>query len=457
MVRVFNVHYPVRTVILLCGEVAIICASFLLAALLHYGSDSGLVLRYDYGFYKILGVTVMAVVCLHYFDLYDPERIASATETYVRVLVVLGVLCLLLSVLGYFFPDFLMGGNVFVVGVCILTIALLLWRRTYVWLVGQPYLRERVYVLGAGDRARRLVEALRHRQHLGMEVIGWAGASGGSLSREELARKLLALKEERAVDRVIVALSDARGLMPVRELLELRLSGVYVEDATALLEKISGKIEVLDLHPSWLIFSQGFRLNFTFMLARRIVSTLVALVCLLVTLPLVPLIVLLIKLTSPGPVLYRQKRVGRGGRIFTCYKFRTMRANAEADTGPTWALDNDPRITPIGRFLRKLRLDEIPQLWNVLRGDMAFIGPRPERPEFVERLSRDIPYYGLRHTIRPGVTGWAQIRYKYGNSVEDAKEKLQYDLFYIKNMSIGLDFWIMLQTLKVILLGRGAQ
>ena len=230
-----------------------------------------------------------------------------------------------------------------------------------------------------------------------------------------------------------------------------------VDDATGLLEKISGKIEIHELHPSWLIFSDGFRLNNSLLFCRRVVSFSLALTGLLICLPAIPFIALAIKLSSPGAVLYRQKRVGLRGIVFNCYKFRTMKANAEADTGATWATDDDPRITPVGKFLRKVRLDEIPQMWNVLKGEMGFIGPRPERPEFVSKLTEQIPYYNLRHIIRPGITGWAQIRYKYGNTIEDARQKLQYDLFYIKNLSIGLDFWVSVQTLKVIILGRGAQ
>jgi lipopolysaccharide/colanic/teichoic acid biosynthesis glycosyltransferase len=178
---------------------------------------------------------------------------------------------------------------------------------------------------------------------------------------------------------------------------------------------------------------------------------------LVLSLPLLPLIMLAVKLDSSGPVLYRQKRVGRGGATFYCYKFRTMREDAEADTGATWAADDDPRITPGGKFLRATRLDEIPQLWCVLKGDMHFVGPRPERPEFVEWLSREIPFYGVRHVVRPGITGWAQVQYKYGNTLEDAREKLQYDLFYIKNVSVGLDLLILFQTIKIVLLGRGAK
>jgi sugar transferase (PEP-CTERM system associated) len=250
---------------------------------------------------------------------------------------------------------------------------------------------------------------------------------------------------------------DRRGTMPVRELLDLRLSGIKVEEATALLEKVSGKIEVDELSPSWLIFSEGFRLDPSFLMARRFISVVVSLAGLLLVLPLLPLMALAVKLTSPGPILYRQKRVGRYGVLFDCYKFRTMRADAEAKAGPTWADDDDPRTTLVGRVLRRTRLDEIPQLWNVLRGDMGFVGPRPERPEFVEWLSREIPYYHLRHIIRPGLTGWAQVRYQYGASLEESKEKLRYDLYYIKNISLSLDLLIVLHTIKIVLLGRGSR
>ncbi len=267
----------------------------------------------------------------------------------------------------------------------------------------------------------------------------------------------LAPCHRRAVERVIVALADRRATMPVHELLQLRLKGMSIQDGTALLERISGQIEVEELYPSWLIFGQGFRLDPTSMMARRSVSILLSLSLLLITLPVIPLVILLVRLSSPGPVLYRQKRVGRNGDIFNCYKFRTMRPDAEADGRAAWASDDDPRITPVGHFLRKMRLDEIPQLWNVLKGDMSFVGPRPERPEFVERLCRELPFYSLRHVIRPGITGWAQINHGYGGSVEESKEKLRYDLYYLKNMSVVLDLLIVFQTIKTVLFGRGAR
>ncbi|MGH9355916.1 MAG: TIGR03013 family XrtA/PEP-CTERM system glycosyltransferase [Terriglobia bacterium] len=458
MVRLFNVYYPIRTLVLVFGETAIVCASFLLAAMIRLGQDSVLVLEYENGFYKVLAITGIALLCFYYFDLYDTQRVPSGGETFFRVLSVLGVLSLILAGVVYFFPGFLLGGDVFFLGILILTISLIAWRWLYGWLLSQPFFRERVYVLGSGDRAQRLVDAVRKRPDLGLEVVGWAGAAAnGSLTRDQMGSQLLSLLDKNGVDHVIVAMGDGRGKMPVRELLDLRLAGVKIDDATGLLEKISGKIEVHELHPSRLIFSEGFRLNYFFLSVRRLISVTLSLCGLALCLPAIPFIALAIKLSSAGPVLYRQKRVGLRGRVFLCYKFRTMRPDAEADTGATWAADGDPRITGAGRILRHLRLDEIPQMWNVLRGDMGFIGPRPERPEFVHSLSEQIPYYNLRHIIRPGITGWAQIRYKYGNTVEDARQKLQYDLFYIKNMTIGLDFWIFVQTVKVILLGRGAQ
>jgi sugar transferase (PEP-CTERM system associated) len=312
-------------------------------------------------------------------------------------------------------------------------------------------------VLGTGERAQRLVNGLRTRSELSVEVAGWSGNLEGPVTRESIAAHLRELAGPGEIHRVIVAMPDRRGTFPVNELLKLRLEGVKIEEATSWLEKISGKIEVEHLNPSWLLFADGFRCSAGFSLLRRVASFMASALLLIIVLPVIPFVILAIKLDSAGPVLYRQKRVGRAGVIFYCHKFRTMRRDAEADTGATWAGDDDPRITRVGRFLRLSRLDEIPQLWNVLRGDMGFVGPRPERPEFIDWLSREIPFYPLRHCVSPGITGWAQIRYKYGNTQEDAKQKLQYDLYYIKNMSLGLDLFIMFQTIKIVLLGRGAQ
>jgi sugar transferase (PEP-CTERM system associated) len=457
VIRIFNVHYPKRAVLLVSGEALILFASFMFAAVLRIGHDSSRLLNEGYGLYGILAVPVVALLCMYCVDLYDGQRVSSTSEINFRLLVTLGVLSLLLALVGYLFPKFLLGGGVFVTGLFITTIALLSWRAGYAWLVRKVDLRQRIYLLGDGDRGRRIAEAIRTRDDLGMRLVGWAGSTNGLLNRETLSQNLRVLASNNGADGVIVALAERRATMPVQELLTLRLRGIKVEDGTGVLEKISGKIDVDELYPSWLIFSDGFRINSTVGAIGRAASIMVSSVLLVLVLPVIPFVALAIKLTSPGPVLYRQKRVGQGGAIFNCCKFRTMRADAEADIGATWASDDDPRITPVGLWLRRTRLDEIPQLWNVLRGDMNLCGPRPERPEFVEWLRREIPYYDLRHIVRPGVTGWAQVKYPYGSTVEDAKEKLTYDLFYIKNLSLGLDIAILLRTVKVVLWGRGAK
>jgi sugar transferase (PEP-CTERM system associated) len=457
VIRLFKVYYPLRTLVLLVGEALIVWTSFLLGMMLQNREDSWILLNVEYGYVKILVVTGVVLLFSHWFDLYDSSSLGAKWDQILRLLLVLGFVALALAGAGFLYPSILPGNGSALAGLIILTFTLLAWRAAYSWMVQQPFLRERVYVLGTGERAQRLVRGLRERSALGVEVVGWTGDVEGELTRDSVASHLLGLAQGRGVHRVIVAMPDRRGTLPVEELLDLRLGGVKVEEATSWLERISGRIEVEQLYPSWLIFAEGFRFSGFFRMVRRALNFSVALAGMVISLPLLPFIVLAVKLDSLGPVLYRQRRVGRRGIIFYCYKFRTMRVDAEADTGATWAADDDPRITRVGKFLRSSRLDEIPQLWCVLKGDMHFVGPRPERPEFVEWLSQEIPYYGVRHVVRPGITGWAQVQYKYGNTMEDAREKLQYDLFYIKNASLGLDLLIMFQTIKIVLLGRGAQ
>jgi sugar transferase (PEP-CTERM system associated) len=458
MIRLFSGYYPIRALILVTGEALMIFSSLLLGILLRFREDSYLVLNFEYGYYKILILTILALLLSHVLDLYDPVRFHAQGELYFRLLLVPGWLAIALSAAGIVFPNILLGKFSFLSGLIILALALLAWRSAFAWLVSQPLLREHVYVLGTGERAQRLVQGLKDRWELGIDVVGWTGEVSEMSTREDMAAHLREIDRAKTVHRVIVAMQDRRDTMPMQELLDLRLHrAVDIEEATTWLERISGKIEVDGLYPSWIIFAKGFRLDETFRLLRLFVNFTAAVIGLLLAAPLVPFIALAIRLDSPGPVFYRQKRVGQREKVFHCYKFRSMRPDAESDIGPTWAGDDDPRITPVGRILRMSRLDEIPQLWCVLKGDMSFVGPRPERPEFVEWLTREIPYYGLRHLVRPGITGWAQVRYKYGNTADDAKEKLQYDLYYIKNASIGLDMLIMFQTIKIVLLGRGAR
>ena len=457
MIRLFNVYYPVRTLILLIGEALIVWTSFLLGAVYTFRDDSYLVLNYEHGYQKIFVLTVLVLICSHWFDLYDTASLNAKGELYFRLLMVPGLLAFLLAAVSWIHPDFVLGSGSSAVSLLILTVALLGWRIGFGWLVQLPILVERVYVLGTGERAQRVVQGLRQNPEIGVEVASWTGKMEGAVTRDSVAAHLLEVVRKQKVHRVIVAMPDRRGTIPMPELLDLRMQGVKIEEAATWLEKISGKIEVENLYPSWIVFGEGFRRSAPFRLLRRAVSIIISLVGLIFALPLLPFIILAIRFDSKGPVFYTQTRVGKAGRLFKVVKFRTMRQDAEALSGPKWAGDNDPRVTRVGKFLRSSRLDEIPQMWCVLKGDMAFVGPRPERPEFIEWLSKEIPYYGVRHMVRPGLTGWAQVKYKYGSTVEDAREKLQYDLFYIKNMSPGLDLLVFCETIKTILLGRGGR
>ena len=464
MIRFLNAYFPARTLILGVSEACLVAFAFVAATIARLGTtDATLMLNYEQGFYKILVVAAAFITCMYYFDLYDSSVLTNQREVVTRVIQVLGTVCIVLAVLYYLYPPLELGRGIFLVGFVIVSLLLLSWRRLFLMVNSLPRFAERALIFGDGSLAEHLVNEFGSRPELGLRIVaqvrdgssedGTPAGANGAASVEGLARCV----DFHRVNRVIIAMGDRRGKLPVEQLLSMKGRGVLIQDGTEVYEAITGKLPIESLRLGWLLFSPGFHVSRARLIFKRLTSTLISVIGLALSLPLIPFIALAVKSSSSGPILYRQKRVGRNGLVFECLKFRTMRADAEADSGPTWAEDNDPRITRVGRFLRVSRLDEIPQLWNVLKGDMSFVGPRPERPEFVDRLKLQIPYYYLRHTIRPGITGWAQICYKYGNTVEDAKEKLRYDLFYIKNMAPGLDLLVLLQTIKIILLGRGAK
>jgi sugar transferase (PEP-CTERM system associated) len=463
MVKLFDAYVPARTLFLVIAETLIIFSAMVAAVFLRFGADAELTLSYQQGFLKVTVVAAVCVICLYYFDLYDSLVISNPREVVTRLIVVLGVVCLVVAVLYYLYPPLQLGRGIFLLGIILVGLALVGSRELFFALNRSAFFADSTILLGDGPLARSLAREIQNRYELGMRLVGYIGTANNAepqlngLPSVGKLDNLVALVEQKQIKRIVVALQDRRSSLPVRELLDLRLRGFQVEDGGSLLERISGKIEVDQLHPSWLIFSDGFRLQPKVLITQRLVAIVASLLLLLIMLPFIPLIALLVKLTSPGPAFYSQKRVGKNGVVFNCYKFRTMRADAEADSGPTWASDSDPRVTSIGHFLRAVRLDEIPQLWNVLRGDMNFVGPRPERPEFETSLANEIPYYHLRRVIRPGITGWAQINCGYGASVEQSKEKMRYDLYYIKNMSLTLDLLITFQTIKTVIFGRGAR
>ncbi len=464
MIRLLNAYFPRRTFFLGISEGLLIGFAFIAAAIARLGAtDASVMLSYEQGFLKVVVVAGAFVLCMYYFDLYDSAILSNRREVLSRLVQVLGTACLVLAILYYVYPPLELGRGIFLIGIAFVAVLLFLWRRLFLVINSASRFADRVLILGDGLLAEPLSKEISQRPELALNVIGHiseqndGGGEDWSLEDDDRVAELPSYVRSHRIDRIIVAMSDRKGRLPVEQLLAVKSRGVLVQDATEVYEAITGKVPLESLRLGWLLFSPSFS-DFRFVLIyKRLASVLVSLIGLLLCLFLLPFIALAIKLSSPGPILYRQKRVGREGIVFNCYKFRTMRADAEADTGATWAADDDPRITKVGSFLRTSRLDEIPQLWNVLIGDMSLVGPRPERPEFVEWLSREILHYNVRHTIRPGITGWAQVRYKYGSSIEDSKEKLRYDLFYVKNISPGFDLLIVFYTIKIILLGRGAK
>jgi sugar transferase (PEP-CTERM system associated) len=340
--------------------------------------------------------------------------------------------------------------------------ALIGWRLGFAWVARQVGPRERLLLVGTGTAALGLARELQAHEEDGVQIVGFVDsdvnnhASAGPLAFLGTFDDIPALVRARSVDRVVVSLADARGKLPMDKLLEMKLDGVRFDYLASVYEEYTGKIAVENLRPSWLIFSAGFRKTGRLLAVKRAIDVVGGAVGLILSGPIMLALAAAIKLTSPGAVFYSQRRVGRDGRVFTVHKLRSMCANAERDTGPVWTpAGGDSRITPLGRFMRRTRLDELPQFWTILAGHMSLVGPRPERPEFVQSLNQQIPFYGQRHVVKPGLTGWAQVRYTYGATVEDAIEKLQYDLFYIKNMSIALDVFIIFETIKTVLLRRG--
>jgi sugar transferase (PEP-CTERM system associated) len=474
LIRLLNAYFPRRTLFLGVSEACLISLALLSATLARLGAGgAGHVFIDQHGSLKILVMSVAIVSCMHYFDLYDTSILSNRREVLIRLTQALGTVYSL-SVLVYFlYPPLELGRGIFVIGLIFAAMLLFFWRGLFSKINSVPEFADRALIFGEGPLAELLETEFESRPELGLRVVGrvlpssnGTGNHHGSYEPPEFrddssmtheADDLSQTVKNLRATRIVVAMGDRRGKLPVDVLLSLKCRGLRVQDGVEVYEAITGKVPIESVRSGWLLFSPGCHASRFHLIYKRAASVLVSIVGLLLCLPLLPFIILVIKLTSRGPVFYRQKRVGRDGVVYFCYKFRTMRADAEADTGPTWAGDDDPRITSVGRFLRQSRMDEIPQLWNVLRGDMSLVGPRPERPEFVTALNKEIPYYHLRQTIRPGITGWAQVRYKYGSSIEDSKEKLRYDLFYIKNMSAGLDLLILLHTFKVILLGKGAK
>ena len=455
--QVFNRHVSIRSLTVFAGELLLIFGSVALAASLQHAPDLAA------NIWKIALVTVICQLCLYYNDFYDLTVVHSNRELVVRLLQAAGAASILLAALYFLVPTLIIGNGIFVSSLFVFLIAILAWRVGFNHVSGRLRLEERVLVVGTGETARKVARQILDQHDFAYRVIGFIDDDASRIGERIVNPGIIGtpadidrLVAAHQIDRIIVGLADRRGKLPIQELLRAKMSGIRVEDATTTYERVTGKILIDDLRPSWLIFSDGFRVSRLTRLMKRAIDLSLSFLMAFATFPLMILTAALVWIEDGFPVLYRQERVGENGRTFVLSKFRSMRKDAEEAGHPVWAKDGDERVTRVGRFIRKTRLDELPQLWNVLRGDMSFVGPRPERPFFVDELSTQIPFYQQRHAVKPGLTGWAQVKYRYGSSLEDAMEKLRYDLYYIKHLSVSFDLTIVFDTVKVVLFRKGA-
>ena len=460
MIRIFRVFIPASVVALLISEIVLVLACYLLS-LLVLGLDPGFYLFEENNYWKLLVITGLIILLLYFQDLYGNLRITSRVVLVQQVCLAVGCALLTMAFVGYLKPEVLLGRWLMVLGSLAVIITLPLWRVIFWKYVVAGLRSERVLLLGSSSILNEIITPILDRPEFGYSILGYLREEDdpcdfpvACLGTVAEVRKVCA---EYKPTRIVVGMAERRNRLPVQDLLEIRFGGVRIEDAADTYEMAMHRVCSRKIQPSQLIFSSMLGPRSQAIAFQNFYSLIIGSVGLIVTLPLMLIAALAVRLSSKGPILYRQRRVGLDGRLFTLYKFRSMYVDAEARTGAVWAKKDDPRITPFGKWLRKLRLDELPQFWNVVRGDMTIVGPRPERPEFVELLAHQIPYYRQRLAVKPGITGWAQINHKYGDTQLDAMIKLEYDLYYIKHIAPALDFYIIFHTIKVMLLSRGAQ
>lgn len=456
-----------RTIFLSIADIAIIYVGILLALYLRL-DFTGLYEQVTFynGFLKIAVATAVCTLSLYLHDLYDYSALNDRRELLLRLIQALGIAWIFLALIYYFFPSLMLGRGIAIIAIALSLALLLLFRMAIHFLFGHPFFGEHILVVGDVQMIVDTVTAVHQRRDAGFRIVGYAtdDQTDGQLVPNMDVPMLGSINNierivsSRRVERIVIGVKERRGSFPAETLLRLRLAdSVSIEESTSFFERVTGKVHLDNLRPSWLIFSIHSKRSWVSFLLRGFLQQAVALIGLIVSFPICLVTMVLIRVESPGSCFYKQTRVGKNGRLFTLYKFRSMRENAEADGEPLWASENDDRVTAVGRVIRKIRVDEIPQFWNILKGEMRFIGPRPERPFFVQNLAKEVPFYEYRHIVQPGLTGWAQIKYPYGSSVDDSREKLQYDIYYLKNQSLVLDLIIMIETIKTIIFGRGAR
>ena len=460
MIRLFNAYFPTRTLLLTVTEALLVTLSFVAAVLYWAGTttDANIYLLYENGFGRIGLVVGIFVLLMYYFDLYDSIVLSNRREVVTRLVGVLGCAFVTLSVLYYAFPEIRLVGSTLWLGVVFVGVAVPLWRKLFFVLNRSTRFSERAILYGDGPLAIPLLDAIASRSELGIRVVGFVGQSTESsagvprFDDDDLEE----IVEQRGIRRIVVTMGDRRGRLKVDKLLKLKTQGVYIQDGPEYYESITGKIPLDSLRLSWLLFSPGFHVRTALRLYKRVFSLLLGSLAIIVTSPIMLLALIATRLDSAGPAIFRQKRVGEHGKMFTVFKFRSMfEGSDKKQLRPAEA--GDDRITRVGKWLRRTRIDELPQLFNIVKGDMAFVGPRPFVPEQEAECVAQIPFYKERWLVKPGATGWAQINRGYNATLEENREKLAYDLFYIKNVSLGLDLFIMFSTIKILLLGRGGR
>jgi sugar transferase (PEP-CTERM system associated) len=463
MIRLFRVFVPVGSLALLSSEILLITSSFVLATYVVLEVDPTVFLLYDGGLARILLVLVSILLGMHFHDLYSKIYVRSRLVLAQQLCLVIGIAFLFQALVGYVDAGLRVPIRVMVLGSFLAAAAIFGWRVFFSAHVLRVVAQDRLLLVGASPLLEDIGSHIEEHPEMGLQVVGYVGdreEAGTAMAGGKVLGPIASLREiiqATNPDRIVVGMTERRERMPVGELLELRFAGHIIEEAASTYEKVCGRVCLKELRPSQLIYSGELGPRRASMFYQSVMNLIVAAVGIVLATPIMLLTALAVRLTSAGPVLYRQVRVGMDGIPFTLYKFRSMRADAEATTGAVWASKDDPRVTPLGRTLRKLRIDELPQFFNVLKGEMSMVGPRPERPEMVQSLSEKIPYYRHRHCVRPGITGWAQVNYKYGDTLEDVIQKLEYDLYYIKHMSLSLDSYIIFLTIKATLLSRGSQ
>ncbi len=460
MPYVCNKYYHFRDIIFFFGEGLLIFLSLLAVDWLYRG---GFMFRMNIfsDMYRSGVVMVVFQTSLYFFDLYDLKNDLSMTVTATRITQAFGVGCILLGGIYYSLPEMIIPSRVFWTGYVIICLMILLWRAIYYFVLRRRMFVQAIVVLGTGRLAEDIAREIEGKQNSSYKILGFVGERetiynpNHALFFKDLD-EIVRLLPDRHIQRIVVALDDRRGTTPIKKLLKYKMQGIVIEQGISFYERVTGRLLVENMEPSWIIYSEGFSLNRWQIIVKRTVDILLSLTLLLICSPIMLLSALIIKMESDGPVFYSQERIGRKIVPFMIHKFRSMRQNAEQD-GAVWALKNDHRVTRFGGFIRKFRIDELPQLWNVLKGDMSLVGPRPERPVFVEKLAETIPFYHIRHDIQPGITGWAQVCYPYGASQEDALRKLEYDLYYMKNLSLPMDILVVFMTVKTVLFKKGSR